>query len=76
MEDFGNKYSKGNPTKDPSQEFATNKTFGIHKENNYIVLYAVDDIIIQENNKLSVKDEIHKNIDDGFDEDELHDLEK
>ena len=76
MEDFGTKYSKINPTKYPSQEFATKKTFVIHKENNSIVLYAFHHIIMQENNKLSVKDEIHKNIDDGFDEYELHDLEK
>ena len=36
-----------------------------------MVQYGVDDIILQEREKLSVKDETYENIDDEFDEDDL-----
>ena len=46
------------------------------RNNNVIVQHAVDGIFLQDKDKLSVKDETHKQIDDGVDEDELYDLEQ
>ena len=50
--------------------------FGIQKENNAIIQHAVDEIILQENEKLSVKFETHENNDDEVKEDELYKLDK
>ena len=72
----GTEYAKGRPTKDHRQEPATKKKIGIQQEKNAIIQHAVDDIISQENKKLSVKDETHVNIDDEFDKDDLHKLYK
>ena len=41
-----------------------------------MVQHTVDEIILQEKQKLSVKDETHDNIDDKVDEDELYNLDK
>ena len=40
-----------------------------------MVQHIVDYIILQEKQKLSVKDETHENIDDEIDDDEMHELE-
>ena len=53
------------------QETATNNSFRIKKDNNYIVQHAFDDIIIQDNEKLSLKDETYENIDYELDEGEM-----
>ena len=37
--------------------------------------HGVDEIILQEREKLSVKDETYENIDDEFDEDDLYKLD-
>ena len=49
---------------------------GIQKENNDAIQHAVDEIILQGNEKLSVKDETYENIDDEVDEDDLYKLDK
>ena len=50
--------------------------FGVKKENNAIIQHAVDEIILQDNEKLSVKFETHENNDDEVKEDELYKLDK
>ena len=50
--------------------------FGRQQDKNVIVQYAVDEIIQQEKEKLSVKNETHENIDDKFDEYELYEIDK
>ena len=76
MGEFGTKYTKCRPTKDPKQNPATNNFFGIQKEKNAIVQHAVDEIILQENKQLGVKVETHNKIDDEVDEDELYEIYK
>ena len=76
MGEIGNKYAKFRPTKDFRQEPATKKKCVRHQEKNYKVQHAVDEIILQEKENLSVKDETYENIDDEVDEDELYELEK
>ena len=49
---------------------------GIQKDNNDAIQHAVDEIILQGNEKLSVKDETYENIDDEVDEDDLYKLDK
>ena len=41
-----------------------------------MVQHAVDETILQEKEKLSVKYETHENIDDEIDEDEMYELDK
>ena len=74
--DFGSNYSKVRPTKYQRQETTIKKTYGRQQENNAIVQHAVDDIFLQDKDKLSVEDETHKNIDGEVDEDELYNLEQ
>ena len=57
------------------QESAIKKVFGRQKQKNAIVQHAVDDIILQDKEKLSVKDETHDKIDDEVNKDELYNLE-
>ena len=58
------------------KSFPPMTVFVIQQQNNSIVQHAVDEIILPENKKLSVKDETHENIDDEFDEDEMCDIDK
>ena len=76
LEEFGSNYSKVRPTRYQSQETTIKKKYGRYQENNVIVQHAVDGIFLQDKDKLSVKDETHKKIDDEVDEDELYDLEQ
>ena len=62
--DLGTQYAKGRPTKDLSQEPATKNFFVIDQENNAIIQHAVDEILLQEKQKISVKYETHNKIDD------------
>ena len=75
LDDFGAKYAKDRTTKNHTHDPATNKKFVRQQEKNYVIQHAFDEIILQENEKLSVKDETHENIDDEFDEDEMYKLE-
>ena len=62
--------------KDHRQKPATKKRFAIYQWNNSIVQYAVYDIILKYNKKLSVKDKIQENIHDEVDSDELNEIEQ
>ena len=64
MSDFSFRYTEGIHFKDCIQEPPTKKKFGRNQENNAIAQHAVDEIILQEKEKLSVKDETHEKIDD------------
>ena len=55
--DFGSKYSKIRPTKDRVQDHATKNKFNREQENNDIYHHEFDEIILQDNKKLSVEDE-------------------
>ena len=66
------KYSKSRPTKDLGHDHASKNKFNIQQENNTIVNNTVDEIILQENNKLSAEAESHKNIDSEIDENDLY----
>ena len=50
---FGTKYAKYRPFKESSQDTNTNKKWGKKQEVNYFVQEAVDEIILQENEKLN-----------------------
>ena len=52
------------------------ENFGRYQENDAIAQHVVDEIIQQEKEKLSVKDETHENIDDEVDEDDMYDIDK
>ena len=58
--DFGSKQSKFSPNKERGHEPATKKKFNIHQDNNTVVNYVVDEIILDENNKVSAEDESHE----------------
>ena len=48
----------------------------MQQDSNYVVQQEVHEIILQEKDTLSVKDETHNNIDHKVNEDELYKLEK
>ena len=72
---FGYTYSKSRPTKDRGHEPTTNKQIGRQKDNNTIFQHAVDDIILQDNKKLSAEAEAHENIDDEMYKNGLYDID-
>ena len=47
----------------------------MQQNNNYIVNSAVDEILMQENQKLSAETGAHENIESYFDESELYQIE-
>ena len=49
--------------------------FNRNHENNTMVQHAVDEIILQEKNKLSAENESHENIYYEADEDDLYDID-
>ena len=58
----GAMYEKSVPTKDHGRDPSTRNKFNINQENNAIFNHAVDEIILQENNKVSAEAEAHENI--------------
>ena len=76
MVEFGSKYAKGITAKYQRKKPTINNCFGRKKGNNDIFQQAGDAIVLQEKEKLNVKDESHENIDDIFNGDELYELEK
>ena len=50
--DFGSNYSKVRPTKYQRQETTIKKKYGRQQENNAIVQHAVDDIFLQDKEKI------------------------
>ena len=75
LADFGSKYSKIRPTKECWHGTATKNKFNRKKENNAIVNHTLDDIILQENNKLSAEAKSHKKIDYEIDENNLYEID-
>ena len=52
------------------------KKFNKKKENNTIVYQAVDEIILQDNNELSVEYESHQKINSEINENDLYEIDK
>ena len=75
MRDFGSKYSKRRPTKDHGQEPATKNNFNRKQENNGIVQHTFDDIILQDNKKLSMEEEAHEKIYSDADKSDLYEID-
>ena len=75
MRKFNYKYSKIWPTQDQGQDPATKKKFNRKKENNDIFQNSVDDIILQDNMKLSVEEEEHENIDSEVDKNNIYEID-
>ena len=67
---------KDRPSTERRQEPALKKKFGNKKGNNTITQHAVDDIILQEKEKVGVKDETYENIDDVVDKYYIYELDK
>ena len=59
---IGSQYSKSRPTKDRRHDLKTRDKFNRQEENNFIVNNAADEIILQENNKVSAEAKSHQNI--------------
>ena len=76
MGEFGINYSKVRTTTELMQEPALKNKFGKQKGNNTITQHAVDDIILQEKEKVGVKDETYENIDDVVDKYYIYELDK
>ena len=72
--DFGSKNSKIRITKDHGHYPTTRKEFNIQKENNDIVNHAADEILLQENNKLSAESESNENIESDIDENDINQI--
>ena len=60
----------------PQAGACNQETFRMHQEKNAIVQHAVDEIILQEKEKSSFKDETHHNIYSQVGDDELYKLDK
>ena len=73
--DFGSKYAKSRPTKYHRKDPATGNKFNRHQQNNFIVNSEVDEILLQENQKLSAYKGAHENIEYDFDENELYQID-
>ena len=76
MGDFGSKYVKSTPTKDRGNDTVPRNKFNIQQENNDIVNSAVDEILLNENQKLSAAKEAPEKIESNFDENELYQIYK
>ena len=74
--DFGTKYAKIRPTKYHRHKPAPKIIFGRYQQNNAIVEHAVDEIMLQDNKKLSLTDETHDNIDSEVGKDKMYELDK
>ena len=73
--DFGSNYSKSRHTKDRGHDTATNNEFNIQQENNSIVNYSVEEIILKENKKSSTEDWAHGNIDYEIDKNNQYEID-
>ena len=67
MGDFGSKYDKTRHNKDSGRDPANRNKFNRHQETNAIVKSAVDEIILQENQKVIYEKGAHENIESDFD---------
>ena len=72
--DLGSKYSKSRCTQYCRHEPTTQRKFGRQQQKNAIVQHALNDIILQDNNKLSGEYEEHGNIYSEMYENNLYDI--
>ena len=72
LRDFGSNYAKSRPTKDHWDDTKHQMTFNSQQKNEAIFNSAVDEILLQENQKVSAEKEAHENIESNFDESELY----
>ena len=73
--DYGSKYYKIRPTKYYGHETAAKNKFIRQKDYNAIVQYEIDEIILQENNKLSAEYEAQEKINHEIDENDLYEID-
>ena len=69
--DFGSKYAKNRPTKDRGQD---QRKFNSQQDNNSIVNSLFDEILLQENQKVSTENWTKENIESDSDENELYQI--
>ena len=60
MGDFGCKYYKIRPNEDRGNDPPTRKKFNRYQEKNAIINHALDEILLQENNKVSAEAKAHE----------------
>ena len=63
------------PTEEHRKDPETTKIFGRKKENNTVIQNSFDEIILQQNKKLSVEGETHQNINYEVDEAQLFEID-
>ena len=73
--DFGYKYVKIIPTKDHGHDLVPRNKFNKHQENNTIRISAVDEILLNENQKVSAAKESAENIESDFDDKEHYNID-
>ena len=66
---------KHRPTKYRGNDPATRKKFNRQKQNNDIVNHTVDEIFLQENNKVSDESETHENIESKLDDNDIYQID-
>ena len=76
MIDFGTKYAKGTPTKYHGNHPVSRGEIHIHQENNFIVNNAVDEILINEAQKVSAVREAPEFLDSDYDDNGLYQVDK
>ena len=74
MGGFGYKKAKFRPNKDCGHDPENRKKFNRQKDNNDIVNSAADEIILQENQKVSTEKRTHKNTKSDFYESKLYQI--
>ena len=72
---FGSKYVKSIPTKDRGHNPVPGNKFNRQKDNNAIVNSAVDEILLNENKKVSAEKEAPAYVESNFDENELYQID-
>ena len=70
--DFGSKYAKIRPTEDRGNDATNRKKFN---SQHAIVNSSVDEILLQENQKLISEKGEHENIESDFDENDLYQID-
>ena len=72
--DLGSKYVKSRPTKYSGHNPIPRNKFNIYKDMNAVVNSAVDEILLQENQKVSADNGSHENTESDFDEKKLYQI--
>ena len=74
--DFGTNYAKGKPTKDHGNNSIPGEKNNRQLENNSIIKNVVDEIILNETQKVSAARESPEFLDSGYDANDLYQVEK